>query len=285
MSKAAVVVAAVSFGWGCSDSKHEPARAPDSETRPLNELSTEEQRVFLKGYPGDWRKDTDKSKDVSEPPADKPAPDDAKRIDLVPPDEFEFREVSTQDAIGARRSVREFSDAPLTLKELSFLLWATQGITGSNGGLPLRAAPSGGARYPFETYVAVNRVEGLASGVYRYLVSHHQLVLLRNSDAISDELTTACYGQQHVGDAAVTFAWAAIPERTEWQYAYLSPKLIAVEAGHICQNLYLASGAIQAGCCALLAYDQASVDRLIEVDGTDEFVVYAGCVGKLPTAK
>ena len=78
------------------------------------------------------------------------------------------------------------------------------------------------------------------------------------------------------------FIWAAIPERTEWKYAYLSARLIAMEAGHVCQNLYLAAGAAGAGCCALLGYDQASVDRLLGVDGRDEFAVYLAAVG-VPT--
>jgi SagB-type dehydrogenase family enzyme len=83
-----------------------------------------------------------------------------------------------------------------------------------------------------------------------------------------------------VGDAAVVFIWSAIPGRTEWKYAYLAHRMIAMEAGHVCQNLYLAAQSCGLGVCALLSYHQPQVDELLELDGIEEFTLYLACVGK-----
>ncbi len=282
------IIAALCATAGCGhDSPDEgttPTGIESAEALPLNELSLEQLRVVLKGYPGDWRADTDQSKGLPSPLQTKPVPPGAERIDLVPVAELEFDKVSLLDAIAGRRSVRTFSPTPLSMGQLSFLLWASQGVTetrndASGQQIQFRAAPSGGGRYPLETYLVVNRIAGLDAGLYRYLPGDHQLISVRKSADIGSELQTACYGQPHVGDAAVTFIWAAIPERTEWKYAYLSARLIAMEAGHVCQNLYLSAGAAGTGCCALLGYDQGSVDRLLGVDGRDEFAIYLATVG------
>ena len=282
------LVAALCFASGCGHDRAKesvaPAEGESSTVLPLNELSPEQLRTVIKGYPGDWRNDADQSKGLPSPPATKPVPADAERIDLTPVGGLDFDEMSLHDAIATRRSVRAFSPTPLSIKQLSFLLWASQGVTDTQhdeSGKPIqfRAAPSGGGRYPLETYLVVNRIAGLDAGLYRYLPGDHQLISIRKSEEISNELKTACYGQQFVADASVTFIWAAIPERTEWKYAYLSARLIAMEAGHVCQNLYLSSGAAGAGCCALLGYDQGSIDRLLGVDGRDEFAIYLAAVG------
>lgn len=88
--------------------------------------------------------------------------------------------------------------------------------------------------------------------------------------------------QRFAGQAAVTFIWTALPERTEWRYAEASYKVIALDAGHACQNLYLACQAVSCGTCAIAAYSQTLVDELLGVDGRDEFAVYLAPVGKLP---
>jgi nitroreductase len=91
----------------------------------------------------------------------------------------------------------------------------------------------------------------------------------------------ACNNQLFVGKGAATFVWTVVPYRTEWRYAFLSPKIIAQDAGHLCQNLYLACEAIGAGTCGIDAYDQAKLDALLGVDGRDEYAVYAAPVGKV----
>lgn len=243
-------------------------------------------RALLKGFPGEWRPDSDRSHEQPEPPAEKPVSAGAKRIALVPLSEIHLGDMPVREAIAARRSTRDFTDAALSLEELSFLLWATQGITAVQrdeaGAIVqrFRAAPSAGARYPIETYLAISRVAGLAPGVYRFLPADHQLVLVREDAQISSKLQAACYGTPAVGGAAVVFIWAAVPYRTEWKYTYLAHRMIAMEAGHICENLYLAAQSCGTGCCAALSYHQPGVDELLGVDGREEFAIYVACVGK-----
>jgi SagB-type dehydrogenase family enzyme len=94
-------------------------------------------------------------------------------------------------------------------------------------------------------------------------------------------LVTATFDQEFLGRAAAVFAWSAVPYRMEWRYGPASAKVIAIDAGHVCQNLYLACEAVSAGTCAVAAYDQEAMDRLLRLDGDDEFVVYLAPVGKV----
>lgn len=223
------------------------------------------------------------------PPLQKPVPRGAERIDLVPPSDFSVGRASLIELIQNRRSRREYTAEPLTLEAFSFLLWATQGVHGviRDGKATARTVPSGGARHPFESYLVVNRVEGLARGIYRYLPLDHQLLpnAVAGRDgvdgALLEDVHRACL-QPFVQEAAVIFIWAVIPYRSEWRYSFLSHKIIAQETGHLGQNLYLASGAIGAGACALGTYDQEAIDALLGLDGEEEFVIYIAAVGNVP---
>jgi SagB-type dehydrogenase family enzyme len=170
----------------------------------------------------------------------------------------------------------------LTLAELAFLLWSTQGVRARlHEAAVLRTVPSAGCRHPFETYLACLNIDGLPPGIYRYLPLDHAMLREQTSDNLSARLTAATRGQRFAGQAAVTFIWSAIPARTEWRYAEASYKVIALDAGHVCQNLYLACEAIGAGTCAIAAYDQELSDQLIGVDGNEEFTVYIAPVGRV----
>jgi len=186
-------------------------------------------------------------------------------------------------AIKQRQSRRKFTDSALTVDELSFLLWSTQGVRNidENKVWTRRTVPSAGARHPFETYLIVNRVDQLKSGVYRYLPIEHKLLLVNDAAPTADQESEACCGQSFGGDAAAVFVWTVLPYRSEWRYSILAYKGILVDAGHVCQNLYLACETIGAGACAILAYDQNAMDALIGVDGKDEFTIYLAPVGKV----
>ncbi len=244
----------------------------------------EEGRSWLKAEEWSMDIDTDQRNGIPHPPLQKPVPEGAMLIELIPPERISLGDVPLRESIARRRSHRRFSPAPLTLEELSFLLWATQGVREviRNGVATFRTVPSAGARHPFETYLSVHRVEGLSSGLYRYLPLDHRLCLLREDSDLPERITQATLGQRFVGEAAVVFVWAALPYRTEWRYSIRSHKVIAIDAGHICQNLYLACEAIGAGTCAVGAYSQAAMDKLLGVDGDEEFAVYLAPVGKLP---
>ncbi len=250
--------------------------------------SMETYRRFLKSDSWDeWRElETDQRKGLPSPPPQKPYPEDAALIDLVAAEDLTVGGMPLIEAIGRRRSRRRFTDQPLTLEELSFLLWATQGvskvITSDEGRAvhTLRTVPSGGARHPFETYLLVNRVDGLEPGLYRYLPLDHKLYILCADPQLVEKIDDACYGQ-YVKESAVVFVWTVIPYRTEWRYSIVSHKIIAQDSGHLCQNLYLASEAIGAGTCAIGEYDQEKMDPILGVDGKEEFAIYVAPVGRV----
>jgi SagB-type dehydrogenase family enzyme len=226
---------------------------------------------------------TDQHQGVPPPPLEKPYPPDAVRLDLPPVGQWEGIEmIDLATAIGDRQSRRNFSPEPLTRDELSLLLWATQGVRGRiDEDTVLRTVPSAGNRHALETYLAVQRVNGVEPGFYRYLPLEHQLLHLFHEEQMPWKLTEATLGQTFVGQAAVAFIWTTIPRRMEWRYGLAAHKVIALDAGHVCQNLYLACEAIGAGTCAVAAYHQQLMDGLVRVDGQDEFVIYLAPVGKI----
>jgi SagB-type dehydrogenase family enzyme len=232
--------------------------------------------------------ESDQRKGVIPPPLEKPIEVGAKVIPLVPADKIACGAMPLVDAIRERQSRRQFSDEALTFEELSFLLWATQGIRRIHPQRvwAMRTVPSGGCRHPFETYLWVRNVEAVPQGLYRYSALEHRLVEVRARRAAGEEasLAEACYGQQFVDAAAVTFIWTAIPYRTEWRYGPDSLKDILLSCGHICQNLYLACESIGAGTCAIVAYNQDLLDAFVGVDGENEISLYVAPVGRVPAS-
>jgi len=220
---------------------------------------------------------------VNPPPVQKPAPSGSRIIPLPAENSWTVAPCDLQTAIANRESHRQFTPESLSLAELAFLLWSTQGVREViHEAAVLRTVPSAGCRHPFETYLAVVKVAGLPNGIYRYLPLDHSIVFVRDIDQLPAHLTAATHGQRFTGQAAVTFIWTVIPARTEWRYAEASYKVIALDAGHVCQNLYLACEAIRAGTCAIAAYNQTLVDELLQVDGEEEFSIYIAPVGKVP---
>lgn len=246
-------------------------------------------RAFLKA--NDWEEfaksdhETDQRKGLPYPPPEKPYPGDAKLLDLVAPEDIKIGDAPLRLVMAQRRSRRQHTQQPLTLEELSFLLWATQGVREvadtAHGKFTRRTVPSGGSLHSFETYLAVNRVEGIEPGLYRYLPLEHKLLFIRQDEHLQEHIVEACSGQAFAGKAAVVFFWTTIPYRMEWRYSIVAAKIIAQDSGHLCQNLYLASEAIGAGVCAIGAYSQNKADEFLGVDSKDEFVVYVSPVGKV----
>ncbi len=244
----------------------------------------EDKRYFLKDY---IRLETDfscteQNMGISPPPVEKPYKQDNIRVALPKPEGWKgITDCSLISAIAGRKSHRKYLQKPLNLEELSFLLWATQGVRKNIKSVVLRTVPSAGNRHAFETYLCVLNVNGLESGIYRYLPLEHELLFEFSEAGLGEKVSIAAMGQYFVGSAPVVFIWTAIPYRMEWRYGTAAHKVIAIDAGHICQNLYLACSAIGAGTCAVAAYNQELMDRLIRVDGTEEFVVYLAPVGKV----
>ncbi|MFA5852196.1 MAG: SagB/ThcOx family dehydrogenase [Spirochaetales bacterium] len=176
-----------------------------------------------------------------------------------------------------RQSRRMFRIAALSLAELSYLLWSCEGVRENKGKFSFRTTPSGGARHPLDVYIFSRAIEGLKPGLYRYLPLEHSLVLEREGDD-SPTLDKALMGQL-LNSACVVF-WAAVPYRSEWRYGKAADKLVALDAGHSCQNLYLACEALGLGTCAIGKYDQTELDKYLGLDGEDMFAMYAAIVGK-----
>ena len=248
-------------------------------------MSVENNRNFMKSdFAESVHKRSDQAKGVPFPTLNKEIPEgEVKIINLPDPDSITLAYPNLTQLFKKRESRRAYKDAAISLAELSFLLYTTQGIKEvvGNGYASRRPVPSAGARHPFETYLAVNRVEELEPGLYRYLPLEHQLLFLEASDNLPELLTVASLGQRFVGQAACVFAWSCIPYRAEWRYMNHAHKNMLLDAGHICQNLYLAVESLGLGTCAIGAYDQAAMDLIFDLDGEDEYVVYLAPVGKI----
>jgi SagB-type dehydrogenase family enzyme len=226
---------------------------------------------------------TDQNQGVPIPPIEKNYSEESKIVNLPPFDDFKnIQKTDLTDAIGNRKSHRVYYKQNLSLDELAYLLWSTQGLRGKVvNGHGYRNVPSAGCRHALETYLAIFNVDTLDPGMYRYLPLSNQLVLEFSDDMLSQKMTIASLGQPYPGKSAVTFIWTAIPYRMEWRYGLSAHKVIALDAGHVCQNLYLACESIDAGACAIAAYDQEKLDELLRVDGEDEFAIYLASVGKI----
>ena len=226
---------------------------------------------------------TDQNRGIKPPPAEKPCNPKDRRISLIKPGDWKsIPEVSVETAIAQRKSRRSYTEDTIKLEELSFLLWATQGLRGKKSAVRnYRTVPSAGCRHALETYIAAFRVEGIPKAIYRYLPMSHQLVEVVKHENLEGLLIKAALGQSFAGKSAVTFIWTTIPTRMEWRYGRASYKVIALDAGHVCQNLYLACEAIGAGTCAIAAYDQEFADSVLGIDGLKEFTIYMAPVGKV----
>jgi len=216
------------------------------------------------------------------PEAEKPVPPDAPIFELPAPLKIGPEKArGLFDFLRTRRSRRDYAAAPLTMEELGALLWSVQGVVEAGRGYTFRTAPSAGARHPLDTYIMLNRVEGLAAGLYRYSPGGHRLVRLSDDASIAGRLAAACLGQEILRTAAVSFVWTAAIERGRWKYQQRAYRYIYLDAGHACQNLYLACEALGLGCCAVAAFDDDEVDRILGLDGREEFTIYLATVGRV----
>ena len=169
--------------------------------------------------------------------------------------------VSLEQSLLQRRSVRSYKGQPLTLQEISQLLWAAQGITDASG---LRTAPSAGALYPLEVYVVVGDVQDLPSGVYRYEPDGHQLVKTIDGDKRAS-LASAALGQGCVKKGAVAFVFTGVYERTTGKYGDRGIRYVHIEVGHAAQNLCLQATAMALGSVTIGAFSDEQVTRLLNL--------------------
>ena len=227
------------------------------------------------------REPSDQMKGLPQPPLER-APEEGKPlIDLPDPAKVQVKGIDLTPAINERVSVRKYTETPLTLEELSYLLWCTQGVKQvTTRPATLRTVPSAGSRHAFETYLLVNRVEGLEPGLYHYHGLPHKLTALDLDLGMTEKINNASGKQGFPATSAVTFIWAVDVYRMFWRYQERGYRYIFLDAGHVCQNLYLAAEAAGAGACAVGAYDDDEMARLLGLDGKEQFVAYMAAVGK-----
>ena len=188
--------------------------------------------------------------------------------------------MTLDDVLKNRKSLRDFSNKPISQKQLSYLLWASTGIQRKEFGYDYRTAPSAGALYPIETYLVINNVENLPQGVYHYLIKDHALEELKLGD-FSIEIAKAALDQDMCSSACVVFIWTAIFNRSKCKYGQRAYRYIYLDAGHIAQNLVLASTSLNLGSCPIAALYDDEVNKIIGIDGFEESAIYISVVGNI----
>jgi SagB-type dehydrogenase family enzyme len=220
-------------------------------------------------------------KGVPQPALEQAIPDDVTLIELPKPASITIPAMDVRTAMEQRATLRKYSQIEISLAELSYLLWVTQGIKSiSDRPATLRLVPSAGSRHAFETYLLINRVDALAPGLYRYSALKHSIYAADMEAGINEQITTACKEQSHIRTSAVTFFWVADMERMAWRYSERACRYVLLDAGHVCQNLYLAAESINCGVCGIAAYDDDLLNAALGVDGKKEIAVYAATIGK-----
>jgi SagB-type dehydrogenase family enzyme len=197
----------------------------------------------------------------------------------VPLPVFEPDRLMTLDEIlSERKSIRAYQPKPLTLGQLSYLLWASTGVQRTEQGYEFRTAPSAGALYPIETYIIANKVRDLEPGVYHYGVHHHELEQVRTGD-LRPQIAAAALGQAMCATAPAVFVWTAIFARSTWKYGQRAYRYIYLDAGHVAANLALAAVSLGLGTCQIGALFDDEVNKVLGVDGVGESVLYMSVVG------
>lgn len=177
--------------------------------------------------------------------------------------------VSLEEAIAKRRSKRDFLDKPLSLTQLSQILWSAQGITGPDGFK--RAAPSAGALYPLEIYVVTreNGVESLEAGIYHYLPQKHSIEIHKSGD-LRNDLAKAALGQHFIAEAPISLVITAEYERTTGKYGERGIRYVHIEVGHVGENVYLQVEALALGTVVVGAFDDEEVSQVLNLPPTHQ---------------
>lgn len=246
----------------------------------------EKGQAFTKGYPefDPYEKDfeSDQELKLPQPPLVK-APMRAPGARIVLPRDFEELELKNDlpGLLRDRRSARIYTGEEMTLRELSFLLWATQGVKKLRGRkyATLRTVPCGGARHEFETYLMVRQVAGLRPGAYHYLPLEHALEFLHDVEDMAGAINESLCGQIWAAKANVVFYWSMVPYRAEWRYGIYAHRIALIDVGHVGQNLYLACTGLGLGTCAIGAFSDPKCNALFGLDGVEEYIVYTAPVG------
>ena len=210
----------------------------------------------------------------------KPAPPYKKYVDsekIALPTDWDV-DKGLREILQHRRSHRRFGKSVLSAKDLSLLLWASQGISGRAGNYLLRTAPSAGALYPVETYLSVQNVETVDAGLFHFQPTEFCLEKM-SAEFSGNKVAKAALGQSFLAKAGVVFIWSAIIRRNFSKYGHRGMRYIFMDAGHICQNLLLAAEVLGLGACPVAAFYDDEMNKLLGLDGAEESVIYLAAVG------
>jgi len=175
-------------------------------------------------------------------------------------------EISLEESLQRRRSVRDYTTEPLELSEISQLLWASQGITDPSG---KRTAPSAGALYPLEVYLVVGRAEGLTSGVYKYIPAEHALTRTLDHDP-RKALSSAALNQSAVAHAPILIVMSAVFERTTGKYGARGDRYVHMEVGAAAQNIYLQAGSLDLGTVYIGAFHDDQLKKALQLERQEQ---------------
>lgn len=239
-------------------------------------------RFFMEFTKYKYLEESDQVKGLPQPPLvlEKEDPEN-EVIELPNPHEVKVKKKDITDVLYDRVSVRAYADKNLSLGDLSYLLWITQGIKSiSKRPATLRTVPSAGCRHPFETFMLINRVEGLEKGLYKYLPLEHALEVISLEDKIDEKIKDACRKQLMVLNCGVTFIWTAVRYRNYWRYGERGYRYVHLDAGHVGQNLYLAADVVDCGVCGIAAFHDDEMNSILGIDGIERYTVYIATCGK-----
>lgn len=247
-------------------------------------------RAFTTGYRlGDlYNEDFESDQDLGkpQPPLVKaPMRPDSAALELP----MDFSGLTSADLTAlllARKSNRVYTQQAISLQQLSYLLWATQGIKDIRGKAyaTIRTVPCGGARHEFETYLLVRNVEGLEPGAYHYLPMGHKLEFLYPVADMDGMIAVSLSGQNWAAKASVVFYWSMVPYRAEWRYGIYAHRIAMMDIGHVGENLYLAATALGLGTCGIGAFQHELCCRLFGLNDKEEYIVYTAPVGTIREA-
>ncbi len=209
------------------------------------------------------------------------------RVKLPPIESLPQNGRTFDEVISSRRSLRDFADLDLSLNELSQILHQSYGITGElpgKGGFrqDLRSAPSAGALYPAEIYIAIRKVSGVEPGIYHYNVPNHEIELMIPGDP-TEKIFEVCCGQDFVHKTSIVILMSGVLKRTKLKYGERGYRYALLDIGHLGQNIYLSCASLDLAIMTTCGFFDDEANKLLRIDGVDETVIYVAFIGKRQT--
>lgn len=200
-------------------------------------------------------------------------------IELPAFDEVNIINMMINEGIIASNSMVKYKKEPLSLEELSYIIWNTQAAKSKELNIMDVMESPNRVTHTFETYIIINNVEGVNKGLYRFIPTDNKLIEIKGLNA-SERIIEACYGHKSIEDSAVTFVWTAVQQRIIDRYGIKGYRCFNLDANSVCKNLYILAESVGCATCAISSYDEESINSLLAIDGVEQFSIYIATVGK-----